>query len=437
MNPLRLFLLLLVLAALAGGLAFLALRPEHGPAPILPEATADALIPGNPQDLRVLRIERPRYGQRVSFRLQKGTWVMTEPVQDEADVYALGTALEVLFGNDYRPALPIYLAQSPEQLGLDKPDVSIELEWADGSTSGLRVGAQEPAADFRVAERDDGQIRLPLASFRKLARAVDDWRNHRLHPYGVTLTELIWEPVEGQALRLRNHGQRWHLVEPIEAALSDPAHDMLLALLGARLIGMGLEEVAFDAWQQPVGQLNLYKGKEQVRLRFSNDLGVQTDRRPYSLTIDPLHMRFLSLAVEEIQSPFLLDFEPDQIASIGLEHGTDSGSFQRQNGSWADRDDRPLSPAEAGFLDALLRYGKELSRGEILPLPQQEPSGKVFFSISRKAQERGATVLRWWLQEDGTILVSAQGRQEAYRSSVNFEAGVADFFRTIGQDSRQ
>lgn len=437
MNPLRLFLLLVVLAGLAAGLSYLALRPSEDPTPILPEATADALIPGNPEDLRVLRIERPRYGQRVSFELKDRSWRMTEPVDDEADVYALGTALEVIFGNDYRPALPIYLAQTAEQLGLDKPDVSIELEWADGTTSWLRIGAQEPAADFRVAERQEGQVRLPLASYRKLARAVQDWRNHRLHPFGVTLTEVAWEPTEGQPLRLRQQGQRWRLVEPIEAALSDPAHDMLLALLGARLIGMGLEEVAFDAWQAPIGQLNLFRGKEEVQIRFSTDFGVQTDRRPYSLTIDPLHMRFLSLPLEEIQSPFLLDFEPDQIASIGLEQGESVGTFQRQSGSWADRQDRLLSPEEAGFLDALLRYGKEAMRGEPMPVPEEPHSGKVMFSISRQPKERGSAVLRWWVQADGSLLISAQNSTEAYTSSVNFEAGVADFFRTVSQDSRQ
>lgn len=437
MNPLRLFLLLVVLAGLAAGLSYLALRPSVDPTPGLPEASADALIRGNPQDLRVLRLERPRYGQRVSFELKDGSWRMTEPVEDEADVYALGAALEVLFGNDYRPALPIYLAQTAEQLGLDQPDVSVELEWADGTTSWLRIGAQEPAADFRVAERQEGQVRLPLASYRRLSRAVQDWRNHRLHPFGVTLTEVSWEPVEGQPLRLRQQGQRWRLVEPIEAALSDPAHDMLLALLGARLIGMGLEEVPFDAWQEPIGQLNLYKGKEEVQIRFSKDFGVQTDRRPYSLTIDPLHMRFLSLPLEEMQSPFLLDFEPDQIASIGLEQGEHAGTFQRQAGSWADRQDHLLSPEEAGFLDALLRYGKEAMRGEQMPLPEGPPSGKVMFSISRQPKERGSAVLRWWVQADGSTLISAQNTTEAYPSSVNFEAGVADFFRTVGQESRQ
>ncbi len=431
MNPQRLTLLLVVLAAVAGALAWVALRDDPGEGPPLPEAAADALIPGDPAELRILRIERPRYGQRVAFSLGGGEWRMIEPIPDQADQYAVGAALSILFGNDYRPPLDVYVAQTEEQLGLAEPDVSIELQWADGSTSWLRVGAQEPGGDFRVAQREEGLVRLPLASHRRLERAVDDWRSHRLQPWGVGLTEVRWEPAEGTPLLLRNQGRRWRLVEPREAALADPAHDQLLALLGARLVGMGREEFDFERDGRDPGLLTLRKGEEVLRLKLTSDLGILSDARPYSLSVDPLHLRFLGLPVETIVSPRLLDFDPEQVASIRLEHGEDEGEFRRAGADWVDREEEALGEAEASFLDALLRYGHGLERGEERPLPATAHAGRILYSISRRPREEGSTVLRWWLDEEGRVLVAAATSDRAYLSEINFEAGVADLFRTL------
>jgi len=431
MNPQRLLFLLLVLLALAAGIGWLALREDPDKQPQLPQAAADALMAGRPKDLRMLRIERPRYGQRVAFRFDQDAWTMVEPIDDEADIYAVSAALEVLFGNDYRPPLPIYSAQTSEQLGLDNPETTIEMEWADGSTSWLRIGAQEVAGDFRVAQRADDLLRLPIPAFRRLNRAVEDWRNHRLQPFGVALTEVIWEPTVGQPLRLENRGRRWRLMEPQQAPLADPAHDMLLSLLGARLIGMGMEEYDFDDVQEVTGLLTLHRGKEQVRIKITRDLGLLSDQRPYSLTVDPHQLRFLSLPLEEILSPRLLDFDPETVASMKLEQGSQQADFHRAAGSWADRADQPLDAAPASFLDALLRYAQGLERGTAQALPASPPAGRILFSISRRPQERGATILRWWVQDDGTILVADGKGSLAFPSSINFEAGVRDLFETL------
>lgn len=435
MTPTRLFLLCFLLLGAGGGLWWLAqTQGEADPVVELPEVTEGALLQGDPSQLQRLTFEEPRYGRTIVIGQEDGTWRILEPLIDRPEPFVLTAALQVLYGNDWSEGSEDWKDQSDVDLGLDPPALFVEARYADGSTETLLVGAEEASGNWRVAKRNAELLRFPIPSYRKVARPLGQWRDHRLHSLGSGVTSLTWTPVDGETLSLKKTGDGWNLTEPVVAPLEERSLPFLLSLLGARTEGIAEEPVPEIPKELHKGTLLIRKGSEEVKLEVYRG-GVVSDEREYLLSYDIPNFRFLEMELEDLISRRILQVNPDRIASIRVTSGEDQADFRRVADGWAISG-RELEPKSSSFVGALLGYGQTLERGEEVALPEGKPEGMVLYSISRTPAEKGSQGLRWWVDADGRNLVSALDGDRAYVSSINFALGVKSMFEEMPETAQ-
>ena len=435
MTPTRLLLFCVLLMGVGGGLWWLASTQGEAPNLIeLPEATEDALLQGDPSLLRRITLEEPRYGRTIVLGLEEGTWRILEPIIDWPEPFALSGALQVLFGNDWTEEPAEWRGQSEADLGLDSPALLVEAIYEDGTSEYLTVGAEELSGDGRVAKRGEELIRFRIPSFRKIARPLNQWRDHRLHSLGAGVTDVLWEPTVGTPLALKKGGSGWSLTDPIVAPLEERALPFLLTLLGGRVDGLSEDPIPEMPSDQLEGVLTLMKGEQAVRLEIHR-VGVLSDERDFLMSRDPANFRFLTLELDDLISSRILQLNPDRIASIRVVSGSQQADFRRSGDGWAQTN-QDLEEKSSAFLAALLQYGQTLERGEEVDLPSGDPAGQVIYAISRTPTTKGSVGLRWWVDGEGRNLVAALDGDRAYVSSVNFALGVDSMFAELPQANR-
>lgn len=430
MTPIRLLFLCILLLGIGGGLWWLAsTQGEPEPLVPLPEAQEGALLPGDPQQLRRLTIEQPRYGSSIVLGMDEGTWQILEPIRDQPEPFALEGAFRVLFGTDWKEAPESWDQQSDADLGLDPAALLVEATFADGTTSLLQVGAEEQTGNWRVAKRNGQLLRFPIPGFRQIGRPLAQWRDHRLHSLGQGVSRMRWEPAEGEPLEVHRTGNGWNLTEPVKAPFEEKAMPFLLTLLGGRLDGI-TEDPAPDFPEQDLrGILTLMKGEQEVVLKLYPS-GVVSSERDYLLSNDPHNFRLLEMPLEDLISRRMLQLNGERIASIRIRSGEDQAVFRRAPGGWT-LPEKEIEQKSSAFVAAMLDYGQTLERGEEVDLPEGPPQGSVVYSISRTPAEKGSQGLRWWVDAQGRNLVSTLDGDRAYVSSINFALGVRSLFEEM------
>ncbi|MGB0953282.1 MAG: hypothetical protein ACPG31_08640 [Planctomycetota bacterium] len=430
MTPTRLFLLCILLLGAGGGLWWLAQsQGEAKPVMELPEVTEGALLHGDPAQLQRLTFEEPRYGRTIVIGQEDGEWNILEPLRDRPEPFVLTAALQVLYGTNWAASPEEWQGQSDADLGLDPPALLIEARYADDTTETLLVGAEEASGNWRVAKREEDLLRFTIPSYRKVARPLGQWRDHRLHSLGAGITGLSWEPVEGDRLSVKKTADGWNLSEPVKSPLEERSLPFLLSLLGARAEGIGEEPVPTIPEDRRKGTLTLRKGSEEIVLEIYR-VGVVSEERDYLLSYDIPNFRFLEMDLEDLISRRILQVNPDRIASIRVVAGEQLADFRRSAEGWAVSG-KDLEPKSSAFVEALLGHGQTLERGEEVALPEGEPDGMVIYSISRTASAKGSQGLRWWVDAEGRNLVSSLEGDRAYVSSINFALGVGSLFEEM------
>lgn len=354
--------------------------------------------------------------------------MLTEPLRDTPEPSALQAAFGVLYGNGWSAAPEEWAAQTDEELGLAPAALMLEADYGDGSTEWLRIGAEEPSGNWRVARRGQELLRFRIPGFRPLARPLQQWRDHRLQPLGVHISRLTWTPESGERVVVEKADGGWYLREPVQAPLAETAEPFLLSLLGGRVDGLDKGDLPRTPDRGKVGTLALEKGNEEVKLEVYT-WGVVSDRRDFLLSHDQRNFRFLDLPLEELVSRRILDMDPDRIASLRIEWNGRSADYRRHPDGWVRSGSDAVTPEDSAFVAALLEHGALLERGEeTLDLPDTPPSGRLLYSISRVPKDKGSKILRWWVDAEGRNLVASEPGSHAYVSTVNFELGVRSLF---------
>ncbi|MFK5955829.1 MAG: hypothetical protein QM477_05220 [Planctomycetota bacterium] len=429
MTPTRLFLICLLLLGAVFGLWQLSHSQTATSLEVeLPQANAGTLIEGDPASMTGLSIEQPRFGITVSLEYKDNRWAITNPMPDHAEPFVVQAALQALFTTHWEPAPAGWENQSEEELGLLPAAALIEVSFKGGSVQQLIIGAEEPSGNWQVAKCNGKLVRFPIPDFRMLARPVEQWRDHRLHEFGAGVTQVSWNPVEGPRILLEKKNNRWYLRAPVQAPLEVRSEPYLMALLGGRVEGLGdvlLEELPLE---KKKGDLIFTSGNRQVRLQVFDGL-VVSDQRKYPFSYEEHTYRFLDIPLDDLISSRILDLNPERISSVKIEYGDASKIFLRRGDGWGSYNEEKTNPEDSAFVTALLDYGQRLERGEALSLPEESPSGRILYSISRQPKAKGSQILRWWAQADGTVLVASDPGSSAYLSSVNFELGVKSLFQ--------
>ena len=106
------------------------------------------------------------------------------------------------------------------------------------------------------------------------------------------------------------------------------------------------------------------------------------------------------------------------------EDGERSHDFKLRREGWTSADSEEYDEEVGATVRQLLELAAGLMRSERLPVPNGAPAGRLLYSISRTPNERGSTVLRWWIADDGTTLVGSADADFVTPSAVNFGLGV-------------
>mgnify|MGYP006935311598 CR=1 FL=1 len=428
MTPVRLLLGCLVLVGAGFGLWKLADQSgDQKPLIELPEKVDSPMMSGDVALLDRFTMEQPRYGISVRIDKQDGKWMITEPLLDLPEPMAINYTLQVLYGDDWRIAPEDWAGQSHEDLGLVPAAALIELRYSNGDTELLRIGAEEQTGRWRVAERNGELFRFPISAYRQLVQPTNLWRDHRMQPFGVNIDRLVWEPIDGQAIELEYEGSRWYLRKPFSSPLSEHAYPFLMQMLGWRVDSLASMPSSSITFEKPLGILTLTQGGSQVRLEINRD-GITSDQRDYPISYSERAFKFLRLELDEIRSNRVLDLDTSQISSVQVEYGDSKRVYRKRPEGWINVDEQEIVAEQSSFITAVVEHGALLERGEQVELPEGPPSGRILYSISRIPQERGSTILQWWVDDLGRVLVAPAKATNASVSSVNFELGVRDLF---------
>jgi len=428
MTPLRLLLLCLVF--LAAGLGLWQLAKQRGGRPPLfevPPAVEQPMMQGDVTLLERITLEQPRYGSSLRLDKEDDQWMITEPLRDFPEPLAVNFTLGTLYGDDWQAAPEEWGNQSNSDLGLEPAYATIELRYSDGASEVLRIGAEEETGRWRVAERNGTLLRFPISPFRQLMQPAEQWRDHRFQPFGVNVNRLLWTPLDGEPIEVVHARNKWYLRKPFAAPLHDTAVQYLMQMLGWRvevLSSTPKEEMIF---LQPLGTLVLEQGGAQITLMINAD-GIASDHRAYPIGYSARAFQFLQLSLDELRSNRVLDLDSTQISSVKIEYGEQERLYRLRDGEWVESTSEVVVAEQTAFVKALLEHGTLLERGEEVPLPADQPAGRILFSISRQPKERGSTILRWWVDEQGRNLVAPNPATAASVSKVNFELGVRSLF---------
>ena len=410
MTPARLLLFSILLLAAGGGLWLLA-RGDSGPPPVpLPEVSTDALLRGDPATLRRLTLEQPRYGQRLRVEPDEdGRWGMTEPIVDRVEPVVLAATLGALWTADWKEAPAEWLDQSDADLGLAQPAIVGAVDFADGNSETFRVGAAGPGGRWYACRIDDRLVALGDTAVTLLERPAQQFRDHRLQPFGIGVSRLRWKARDGQVLRVERKSDDWHLVEPAEGRLSDTAAALLARLLGARAAGLGDVPAERGDERARMGTLELVSTDgTAVTLELWPRQAISSDR-PYVLALLPEDLQFLSLDVDILLTRRLVDFDADQVRSLRVDQGGRSQVFRLQQPGWVAAGGNSFDAEVAATVAGFIGHAVALERGKRLPVPDRPPTGQVLYSISHTPSERGSAALRWWSTEDGLVAGAGDG----------------------------
>ncbi len=428
MTPARLLALSLLLIGLGAGLWMFSQEStsDEDPNIRLPEAGEDAFLTGLPQDLRQITIEHPKFGHRVRAELSDdGRWRITEPLNDIAEPATLQAVISALWTRDWKEAPDNWQTQNEADLGLESPEIVGQAKYADGSTESFRIGAADAGGRWFACTRDEKLIALGNTSVLQLRRPGQQWRDHRVQPYGIGVNRLEWTPKDGERLVIERRGQKWYLQEPVQGLLDEGAVPHLARMLGARSTGLGdtPPHAADSLDRRGVLQLHATDGSE-LRLELW-PRGIISSDRDYLVAIEFKDFRILWMEIDALLSRRVMDFSFEQVQSIRAEHGERSHDFRLRTQGWMAVGNDQFDEEVGATVNSLLGHAAGLLRSERLPLPDGPPAGRLLYSISTTPKERGSTVLRWWIAEDGTVLVGAGDADYVTPSAVNFELGVS------------
>lgn len=417
MSPARLFLLVLLMLALAAALHFLGGSGGAAPEVPVPKPADRPLLPGRPEEVVRLTMHHTAREALIRLERQAGDWRLSEPIADRPEPEAVRVALEVLAGGDWAPAPPSWRERPAADLGLDPARIVVQVDHRDGTRHELRLGAPAAAGEWYAAERDGERIRLGARSFRVLRRPLQEWRDHRVLARPGSIHRLEYRPAGGgEGWVLDRSGGRWRLVEPMAVPLSPLARSAVARLLGARIEDLRDDAItAAERSRLAAGATLVAEGGGQRQVLHLDGAQGWLEGRPYLLALDAGDFRLLDMDLETLRSHRLLDLEPTEVVSLRLERGDRVLELRRRGPAWAVLGGPVLDPGDAEtaawhrYITDLVERLCRLELREPHPCPggEEEIAGSILLSRSPRPVERGGERLWWWLGPDGSSEVAA------------------------------
>lgn len=207
---------LLLLALVGGGIGYLVYQDEQKPAET-PADNSTRVFPDGLKELSTLRLERPTGLTIVLQAKGPDVWEIIEPARHLADLAMAGELVGNLQSMNAERVIDMG-AEDPRNFGLHAPMMSITAHEGE-KTRTLEIGGMNPTGDFRYARLvgDSRLFLVGMATVGALNKSLGELRDGRVFPtndFGVQ--KLSVEGPAGKRSLLRRDNRDWTFQEPVD-----------------------------------------------------------------------------------------------------------------------------------------------------------------------------------------------------------------------------
>ncbi|MCC7431350.1 DUF4340 domain-containing protein [bacterium] len=294
------------------------------------------------------------FNEFLDFTIKNDTtWILTEPVQDFAEVNSVEKILSAFFNGKIERVLPDSTVNFHE-VALDTPLVRLKFYFKDGKTDSIALGIGTATKDFVYAKRNAEKeiLLIPAASLISARHNLFYFRRKNILSFAPTDADEINVKTPHGTFTIKKD-QVWKITSPFTASANQAAvyNTILIRLFslrvaefsannpGKNLAAFGLENPSYTIELKSKGKFLdvLYFGKERESLVFLNTLSQVSvrlaDKNFLEIFKDFNFYRDSKLQVFEVEEIDKVRFSYDKIVI----------ELAKENESWFM--ERPVSKA--------------------------------------------------------------------------------------------
>lgn len=365
MNPRRIALLFVVVAALGGYLFFYELPKAER------EAQKDKLVDVAQEDITGVELDFP--DRKIVLEKDGETWKLVQPIEAQADDAAMQSLLLALVNAEVQRSLD----EMPKDLapfGLDRPNPTVKLAVAKGSVPPIHVGTQTKIGQKTYVRLGDEPKLLLTPSNLKLGldKQPKDLRDKTMLAFeddAVTRLEIdgAGEPV----VLTRKEADVWTVGPGDYPADVTEVRSYLSSLRATRAVDFPDDapaDLAKYGLAEPTLRVTVTTGSGEGATSNALSLGGETTEgttkrlyamrsdRPGVVTVGDWSQKNLDKSVATFRDKTVFAFDPEQVSRIALQRRAGIGvNLERgADGSWSvPGKEGSQSVAITGLLDDL------------------------------------------------------------------------------------
>ncbi len=161
-------------------------------------------------------IKRNERNDEVHFKkLGEDNWIITSPIEVEADPYIPKGIARKLEGEEIKRTLKKSEVENLSEFGLDKPKFEIKIKTNDGKEFRLFVGNKAPIgySAYATKEEDENIYLITAGILNDLDKEMVDYRNRKIMDFSTTdLTQLKIKRAKEEILFEKETEEKWRLM---------------------------------------------------------------------------------------------------------------------------------------------------------------------------------------------------------------------------------
>jgi len=344
------------------------------------EEVSSKLIPYTPEEIQELEIIYPG-DPAISLKRAGQTWLITAPVEDEADS-SIVTSLVSSLTNAKEERL---IEETPSQLepfGLDKPQLTLKISKDATSQEVLKFGSQTQVG-FGVYAQSASKPKIIKTSKSLLTafqKSLFELRNKQLVSLSSPqLKEVEFQGPQGRFLVNRSEEGKWFVQgSPVNEirwnrALSD------LTQLKAKAIAAEKETPNSFGLEKPSLKIWISEGSDKPRkgLWFSQVKGkifAKRDDKPIVYELEKNALDSLSSSISELKDDHVLALNRFSVGKILITKSDGQLQLTKEGTLWKFADSKPDEKVDPGKVESYLTQLQDLTAKKV---DGMQPAGNL------------------------------------------------------------
>ena len=334
-------LIVVILALVLGGVVYYR-EVKHPPKPESTEPPLKPVFSFDAGDITSLKIERPA-GTTICEK-RNGSWVITQPIETQADQSIVGGIATTLAGVRSSRALPA-AADQMASYGLAPPAVTVEFQLKSGAKHKVQVGAKDFSGIQAYGLVDDSKdvLILPESLLGVTDRSLNDLRDRAV--LDVTIAEVAGFDLKNSLGEIvaSKEPARWQIEKPHSEPAADGAAVALVAQAAAGKMTSVVSETPGDlakyGLQKPelTFELRLAKGGTRTLLvgkKVESEYYARDVSRPMIFRVSEDLYKKLDIGFADLRDKNLVHFEIAQLSRVEVRNPNQTVVCVFNNNKW-------------------------------------------------------------------------------------------------------